>query len=351
MIRPTACRILGGKLGAIALLTGSMLVCAPLRPQTSKTEGAAKITAAGPIGTEASQKFVIRGMHFGTYKPYNGCEPFLRITDLRNNQAFGQSDSGLCRAVLVTSWTDAEIVVEGFPPFEPGRNAFDIGDVIKIEVANPEQRGWVSSGDNFDGAPVAWFSVRVGGEAPPPPIADATFPTTRSDVTIPAGQSLLIRMIDGVDSSKNQVGDIFHASLETDLNLDDTLVARKGADVYGRLAQAKEAGHFAGSSELQLELTRIVIDGHDYPVVSSDYTLQGKGRGKNTAEKVGGGAALGAIIGGIAGGGKGAAIGAGVGAGAGGTVQVLTRGQQVKVPSETVLEFRLQQPATVTPTE
>src|SRR5260370_800259 len=88
----------------------------------------------------------------------------------------------------------------------------------------------------------------------------------------------------------------------------------------------------------------MVIDGHDYPVVSSDYTLQGKGRGKNTAEKVGGGAALGAIIGAIAGGGKGAAIGAGVGAGAGGAVQVLTRGQQVKGPSETLLEFRLQPP-------
>jgi hypothetical protein len=129
------------------------------------------------------------------------------------------------------------------------------------------------------------------------------------------------------------------------------LVARKGTDIYGRLAEAKEAGHLAGSSELQLELTRMVIDGRDYPVVSSDYTLQGKGRGKNTAEKVGGGAALGAIIGAIAGGGKGAAIGAGVGAGAGGAVQVLTRGQQVKVPSETLLEFRLQQPATVTPVQ
>jgi hypothetical protein len=169
-------------------------------------------------------------------------------------------------------------------------------------------------------------------------------------VTIPAGESLLVRMIDGVDSSKNHVGDIFHASLETDLTVNGVLVARKGTDVYGRLAEAKEAGHLSGSSELMLELTRIVIDGHDYPVVSSDYTLQGKGRGKNTAEKVGGGAALGAIIGAIAGGGKGAAIGAGVGAGAGGAVQVLTRGQQVKVPSETLLEFRLQQPAMVTPT-
>jgi hypothetical protein len=185
----------------------------------------------------------------------------------------------------------------------------------------------------------------------PAPVAQAQPAPAGSTVTIPAGQSILVRMIDGVDSSKNHVGDIFHASLETDLTVNNGLVARKGTDVYGRLAEAKEAGHISGSSELQLELTRMVIDGRDYPLVSSDYTLQGKGRGSNTAKKVGGGAALGAIIGAVAGGGKGAAIGAGVGAGAGGAVQVLTRGQQVKVPSETLLEFRLQQPAMVAATQ
>ncbi len=184
-----------------------------------------------------------------------------------------------------------------------------------------------------------------------PAAASMASSASGGSVTIPAGQSLLVRMIDGVDSSKNHVGDIFHASLETDLTVGNSVVARKGTDVYGRLAEAKEAGHLAGSSELQLELTRIVIDGKDYPVVSSDYTLQGKGRGSNTAKKVGGGAVAGAIIGAIAGGGKGAAIGAGVGSAAGAGVQVLTRGQQVKVPSETELEFRLQQPATVAPTQ
>jgi hypothetical protein len=170
-------------------------------------------------------------------------------------------------------------------------------------------------------------------------------------VTIPAGQSLLVRMIDGVDSSKNHVGDVFHASLETDLTIGNTVVARKGTDVYGRLAEAKEAGHMSGSSELQLELTRMVVDGRDYPVVSSDYSLKGKGRGSDTAKKVGGGAVAGAIIGAIAGGGKGAAIGAGVGSAAGAGVQVLTKGQQVKVPSETLLEFRLQQPVTIAATQ
>jgi hypothetical protein len=204
------------------------------------------------------------------------------------------------------------------------------------------------------------FTQGGGGGASVPPPAASLAPSRAAQaqpvsssgmVTIPAGQSILVRMIDSVDSSKSHIGDIFHASLETDLTVNGALVARKGTDVYGRLAEAKEAGHISGSSELQLELTRMVIDGHDYPVISSDYTLKGKGRGKNTAEKVGGGAALGAIIGAVAGGGKGAAIGAGVGAGAGGAVQVLTRGQQVKVPSETLLEFRLQQPTTVAPVQ
>jgi hypothetical protein len=203
------------------------------------------------------------------------------------------------------------------------------------------------------------FTSDYGTPPPPPPPAAAPAPQAQaavapgpvpagSQIVIPAGQSLLIRMIDGVDSKTNNVGDIFHASLETDLNVNGTLVAKKGTDVYGRLANAKGAGRLAGSSELQLELTRMVINGQDYPVVSSDYTMKGKGRGTNTAEKVGGGAALGAIIGAIAGGGKGAAIGAGAGSAAGAGVNVITRGQQVKIPSETLLEFRLQQPVTVT---
>ena len=168
-------------------------------------------------------------------------------------------------------------------------------------------------------------------------------------ITLPAGQSIMVRMIDGVDSSKNHVGDIFHASLETDLTLNDVVVARKGSDVYGKLASADEGGKFSGKSELQLELTKLLIDGKEYPLVSSDYNLQGKSRGADSAKKVGGGAVLGAIIGGIAAGGKGAAIGAAAGGGAGAGVQILTKGQQVKVPSETLLEFRLQQPTVVTP--
>lgn len=57
-----------------------------------------------------------------------------------------------------------------------------------------------------------------------------------------------------------------------------------------------------------------------------------------------GGAGLGAIIGGVAGNaGKGAGIGAAVGT----TAAIAQKGEKVSVPSETLLEFRLQQPASL----
>jgi YMGG-like Gly-zipper len=171
--------------------------------------------------------------------------------------------------------------------------------------------------------------------------------STSQNILVPSGTSLVVRMIDGVDSDRNKVGDTFQASLEDPLVVNGTQIAPKGATVYGRLEEAKSAGRIQGQSELRLGLTGIVINGATYNITTGDYTAQGSSRGKQTATRAGVGAGLGAIIGAIAGGGKGAAIGAGVGAGAGTAVQVMTHGQQVHVPSETVLNFTLQQPVSL----
>jgi hypothetical protein len=168
-------------------------------------------------------------------------------------------------------------------------------------------------------------------------------------VTIPAGTRILVRMIDSVDSANNRIGDRFRASLEQDLEADGVIVAWRGTDVIGRLAEAKGAGHMTGHSELKLELTDIRVGDELLPIVTGEYELSGKNRGGNTAAKTVGGAAIGAVIGALAGGGKGAAIGAGVGGGAGATINIITKGEQVKVPSETMLEFRLDQPLTARP--
>ena len=123
--------------------------------------------------------------------------------------------------------------------------------------------------------------------------------------------------------------------------------AEGDALIYGRLTQSKESGTFTGRSQLRLELTGIVMNGKLVPVVTGDYEVTGKSRGASTAKRTVGGAALGAIIGGVADGGQGAAVGAGIGAGAGAGSEVITGGDQVKVPSETVLDFTLQQDVSI----
>ena len=162
--------------------------------------------------------------------------------------------------------------------------------------------------------------------------------------TVPAGTRILIRTVDAIDSSKQQAGYRFTASLETNLQADDVVVARRGTPVYGRLASAKSAGRMSGSSELGLELTDIVINGTSHPLLTSSYEVKGSGEGSKTARKAVGGAGLGALIGGLAGGGKGAGIGALAGAGAGTAVAASKKGQQLSIPSESLLEFRLTQP-------
>ncbi len=176
---------------------------------------------------------------------------------------------------------------------------------------------------------------------PPPP------PQPRQ-IDVPANSTLTVRMIDGVDSSVNSAGEIFHASLESPLVVDNDVVVPRGADIYVRLVSASSAGRMKGKSELHLELVKMEFQGRSYPLVSSPYSATGSSRGKNTAAKVGGGAALGAIIGALAGGGKGAGIGAGVGAAGGAIYQGATKGKQVKIPAETRLDFQLEQPVTVT---
>jgi outer membrane lipoprotein SlyB len=90
-----------------------------------------------------------------------------------------------------------------------------------------------------------------------------------------------------------------------------------------------------------------VVNGQTVPLVTGDYELKGKSRGASTAKRTIGGAAVGTIIGAIAGGGKGAGIGAAVGGGAGAGSEIITKGDQVKVPSETLLDFTLQQDVTI----
>jgi BON domain len=176
--------------------------------------------------------------------------------------------------------------------------------------------------------------------APPPPQ-----PVT---VTIPAGTTVTVRMIDGVDSAVNQPGQEFSASLAAPVAVGSQVVIPVNSGATVRLVTAKSSGKFAGSAQLALELTSLAINGTSYNVQSSTFEQTGSSRGKRTAEAVGAGAVIGGLIGAIAGGGKGAAIGAGAGAATGTGVQAASKRGEVKVPSETKIDFILKAPLTVT---
>jgi hypothetical protein len=176
---------------------------------------------------------------------------------------------------------------------------------------------------------------------PPPPVPQK--------ITVPAGTQLSIRLNDEVNSEKAQVGDVFHGSISSPVAIDDQTAIPTTADVEGRVVDVKSAGRFAGQSVLTLELTKLTMNGKSYSLQTSQWTKSGNGRGKSTAAKVGGGAAVGAVLGGIFGGGKGAAIGAAAGAGAGTGVSAATKGQQIILRPEAIIAFQLQGPVTVTP--
>jgi hypothetical protein len=196
-----------------------------------------------------------------------------------------------------------------------------------------------------------------GGASAPPPQPQSSLPDDPGTlvhveikpayVTIPAGTLISVRTIDAIDSTSSLVGDRFLAALEEPLTSEGNVVVARDTPVYGRLTQAKESGTFTGRSQLRLELTGIVVNGKLVPVVTGEYEVTGKSRGASTAKRTAGGAVLGAIIGAAADGGQGAAIGAGVGATAGAGSEIITGGDQVRVPSETLLDFTLQQDVSI----
>lgn len=177
---------------------------------------------------------------------------------------------------------------------------------------------------------------------PPPPVYPPPPPVQQE---IPAGAVLTIRMVDPVDSKTDFVGEKYRASLDADIQdtSGHTLVPR-GADVVVKLVDDQQSGKIEGRTILTLDLVSVNINGRDVEINTSDVSQQSSSRGARSGKIIGGATALGAIVGAIAGGGKGAAIGAASGAGAGTAAEVMTKGQRVRIPSETKLSFTLQQP-------
>jgi hypothetical protein len=180
--------------------------------------------------------------------------------------------------------------------------------------------------------------------APPSQAAAQAPPPQPAFITIPAGERIQVRTIDAISTATDSAGQVFRASLDAPLVHNGRVIIPAGAPVSLEVVAAKSAGRVKGQAELEVRASRIEYHGHSYHINSSVFEEQGKGRGKQTAVRTGIGAVAGGVIGAIAGGGKGAAIGSAAGGGAGFGSALFTHGQQVKIPSESVLTFRLEAP-------
>ena len=181
--------------------------------------------------------------------------------------------------------------------------------------------------------------------APPPP--QPVF----HDVTVPVGKDIPVRITQSLDSQYTQTDAPFNGVVTREVVHDGRVVIPAGSAVSGVVVEAHDAAHFRGHSLLSIQLTAVRRHGDLRQISTDPYTVEGKNRGTNSAEKIGGGAAIGAVLGGIFGGGKGAAIGAAAGGGGGAVLQGATRGQQITIPSETVINFHLRAPFTVRTSE
>ncbi len=182
--------------------------------------------------------------------------------------------------------------------------------------------------------------------APPPPAQ----PTYR-DVTVPVGTPIPVRITQTLGSETAQDGQSFSGVVTHEVVADGLVVIPAGAAVTGQVIESKDATHFKGHSLLSIALTSVNRHRTAQSITTEPYTVEGKNRGTNSAETIGGGAAVGAILGGIFGGGKGAAIGAAAGGGGGAAVQGFTHGQQVTIPSESIIRFRTANSFTVRTSE
>jgi hypothetical protein len=201
-------------------------------------------------------------------------------------------------------------------------------------------------------APVTSAPETAAAPAPPPPVAAASAaavtpppPPAPRRLTVPTGTTIPVTITQQLSAKNNNVGDGFSGELAGPVKTSGgSTVFPRGAHVLGTVVGAKGRGRFKGAGDLAIQITSI----SGTPVSVGIYEHAEKGKGKRTAGMIGGGGGGGALIGGLAGGGKGALIGGLVGAGAGTAASAFTGNKDIVIPAESVVNFRLTAPVTVT---
>lgn len=180
-------------------------------------------------------------------------------------------------------------------------------------------------------------------------VAPANFVPT--NVTIPSGTSLAIRINQRIDVKHAAPGERFTGVLAESVSRDGNVVLPRGTNVRGVIDAAHRRGHFKGRSILELRLTSIVFNGKTYPLETADFVASKKGKGKRSAAFIGGTTGVGMLVGGLATGGVGLAVGGLAGGGLGTLLAGATGNRDIVIPAESLVRFRLEDDLTVQPAD
>jgi hypothetical protein len=169
-------------------------------------------------------------------------------------------------------------------------------------------------------------------------------------VTLPAGTSVDLTMVDSIGSKTSKVGDVFHARVERDVVHEGSVVIPAGSTVTGVVTEAVPLGKIGGTAKLSIEFTGTVTPSGDTLSVHGVFAQKGKSESGKDAATIGGGAAAGAILGRALSKdnkAKGTVLGALVGAAAGGAVASKTKGEEIEIPAGTAFTLQTDQPVEV----
>jgi hypothetical protein len=212
----------------------------------------------------------------------------------------------------------------------------------------PQQPPAAQTAPDQSGSSVAPSGDAPAGAPPAVPGPDREYVPAETFQTIPAGRTLAIRTDQLIDSQTANPGQTYSGTVARDvLDGSGQVALPRGSRATLVVREARAQGRLQGRSELALDVASVRVDQRQYRLETRDFVAKGReglGTNRRTAEFTGGGGLLGGIIGAVAGGGRGAAIGALSGAAAGAGTQGLTRGKGVRIPAETVLNFRLEAP-------
>ena len=193
-----------------------------------------------------------------------------------------------------------------------------------------------------DAAPVSTTAAEPGRSA-----ARVNSNPVPSNILVPQGTAIAMRLQSTISTKTAQVGDRFQADVTSPVHVNGRVAIPEGSNISGHVIVARQPGKASGRGELQLSYDRIEFDGRSYDMNSNSQVYTSKSGTTKDVALIGGGAVAGGVVGGVLGGKGDIGKGAAVGGAAGTAASLLTRGPQLVLEQGTVLQTQLDQSLSV----